>query len=121
MARPKKGQPGYEKANELWRKTIEEKYGSVEEFAKRLGHKGGTAEHKSPRGFAAMTPEKRAEAGRKGGSHKGKRNHVKKAPVVEAATNITTGQVDIIGPREESGTKPRTIWGQIRDKIKGQN
>ena len=46
--------------------VIREKYG-VDFFAK-IGAKGGSTKTKTPKGFAAMTPEKRAEAGRKGGS-----------------------------------------------------
>lgn len=38
------------------------------DFFKKVGSKGGKAPHKYPRGFAALTPEQRAEWGRKGGT-----------------------------------------------------
>ena len=47
--------------------TTEEEYRA---WRKKIGAKGGSAPYKGKKGFAAMTPEQRAEAGRKGGSVK---------------------------------------------------
>lgn len=52
-------------------KTNKEKYG--DDFYKRIGSRGGRA--RGPKGFARMDPEKRAEAGRKGG-RRSRRNGV---------------------------------------------
>lgn len=49
------------------RKARDRNLASDPDFYKKVGSKGGKAPHKYPRGFAALTPEKRAEAGRKGG------------------------------------------------------
>lgn len=45
--------------------TNKKKYG--DNFYINIGRKGGLAPRKGPRGFAAMSPEKRREAGAKGG------------------------------------------------------
>lgn len=37
-------------------------------FYKKIGSKGGSSPTASPKGFAAMTREKRSEAGKKGGT-----------------------------------------------------
>lgn len=47
--------------------TNKAKYG--DNFYINIGRKGGSAPRKGPRGFAAMPPEKRREAGRLGGSN----------------------------------------------------
>lgn len=47
-------------------KRNKEKYGP--DFYKNIGKMGGSAEKTRPSGFAAMSPEKRSAAGRKGGS-----------------------------------------------------
>ncbi len=39
-------------------------------WRREIGAKGGSAPYKGKKGFAAMTPERRAELGRKGGSVK---------------------------------------------------
>ncbi len=46
--------------------TNKQKYGK--NFYAMIGSKGGQKTNTKPKGFAAMTPEKRREAGRKGGS-----------------------------------------------------
>lgn len=46
------------------------KFGSEEawrEYMRQVGRKGGKAKKTAPSGFAAMTPEQRADAGRRGG------------------------------------------------------
>lgn len=40
------------------------------DFYVRLGRKGGSTPNKTPKGFAAMSPEGRTAAGRKGGTRK---------------------------------------------------
>lgn len=52
------------------RGTNKEPYGT--DFYKRQGAKGGSTPTTKPKGFAAMSPEKRKAAGQKGGS-RGKR------------------------------------------------
>lgn len=51
--------------------TIKAKYGVTKDgkskMHSRAGKAGGTAYHKVPVGFLAMSPEQRREAGRKGG------------------------------------------------------
>lgn len=64
MARPKKGQPGYEEANRKWRETMEAKHGSASEFMAKIGRKGGQNGHTG--GFAANR-ELAKIAGAKGG------------------------------------------------------
>lgn len=50
-----------------WRATMEKKYGeNWKEFMRKIGSKGGSADHSKPRGFA-LYPEIAVEAGRKGG------------------------------------------------------
>lgn len=53
------------------KKTAKEKYGLTKDGKSLMhslaGKKGGAAHHREPIGFSAMTPEKRKEAGRKGG------------------------------------------------------
>ena len=49
------------------KQTNTELYGK--DWYSKIGKLGGSAEHKGPRGFAAMPPEKRQAAGRKGGSN----------------------------------------------------
>lgn len=52
-------------------KTLAEKHATKEDYKawrKEIGRKGGTADYKGKKGFAAMTPERRAELGRIGGS-----------------------------------------------------
>lgn len=72
-------------------------------FYKEIGAKGGSAKTDKPKGFAAMTPEKRIEAGRKGGLVKGelyKRNEVFQEyvpPVVKA---------------EEAPKRRFALWGR---------
>lgn len=51
--------------------TIKEKYG--EDFFAKIGAKGGATKTKTPKGFAAMTPEQRRLAGSKGGRHSPKK------------------------------------------------
>jgi hypothetical protein len=51
MARPKKGEPGYEEANARWRQTMKEKYGSATEHMARIGAIGGKNGHTG--GFAS--------------------------------------------------------------------
>lgn len=55
----------------LAQETIKAKYGVTEDgkskMHSRAGKAGGAAYHRTPVGFAAMTPEQRREAGRKGG------------------------------------------------------
>lgn len=46
--------------------NIKQKYG--EDYYQVIGSKGGKTIHKTPRGFAAMSPEQRSLAGHKGGS-----------------------------------------------------
>lgn len=51
------------------RQTMIKKYGSEEawrQFMRENGKRGGKAPKTTPSGFAAMTPEQRREAGRKG-------------------------------------------------------
>lgn len=43
-----------------------ERYG--EDFYSKIGKKGGSTPTTKPKGYAAMTPEQRREAGKKGGS-----------------------------------------------------
>lgn len=43
MPRPKKGEPGYEEANERWRQTVSDNYGSPSELMSRVGKLGGAA------------------------------------------------------------------------------
>lgn len=50
---------------QLVKETIYKKYGK--DYYREIGRKGGKAEHFSPRGFAAMTPEKHKAASEKGG------------------------------------------------------
>jgi len=45
--------------------TNKQRHGA--DFYKRIGSKGGKSPTTKPKGFAAMTPEKRAEAGARGG------------------------------------------------------
>ena len=55
--------------------TMLKKYGSEEAWKKALreqGRKGGKSPKTAPSGFAAMTPEERAEAGAKGGRNRWK-------------------------------------------------
>lgn len=50
-----------------WRATMEKRYGeNWREHMRQIGSKGGSAEHSTPKGFAAH-PEIAQEAGRKGG------------------------------------------------------
>lgn len=67
------------KPNTKWLSMMIEKYGSreaVSEVMREQGSRGGKSPAKYPKGFAAMTPEKRSAAGRKGGKNrwKGKQN-----------------------------------------------
>ena len=55
-------------------KTNKEKHG--EDFYVKMGRLGGMAITDKPKGFAAMTPERRAECGRIGGM-RGKRGPAK--------------------------------------------
>lgn len=66
MSRPKKGETGYKEANDKWRKTVIEKYGSVTEFMREVGRKGGSKSHPETRAFAT-NPELAKVAGAKGG------------------------------------------------------
>lgn len=50
--------------------TMKRKYGS--DFYLKTGSLGGSAPHGKPRGFAALSPERRAEISRKGGAIGGK-------------------------------------------------
>lgn len=55
---------------EKLRRTMIRKHGSEEAWKKAMqeqGRKGGMAERSGPTGFAAMSPERRKELGRKGG------------------------------------------------------
>lgn len=45
MARPKKGEEGYEEANKRWRETMAKKYGNVTNFMQEIGAKGGRNGH----------------------------------------------------------------------------
>ena len=48
MARPRAGEPGYEQANEKWRKTMAERFGgeeNVRDFFRRIGAIGGRHGH----------------------------------------------------------------------------
>ena len=66
MVRPKKGEPGYEEANERWRATMKERYGEkgFHQMMVEMGKKGGANGHTG--GFAA-NPILAVRAGRKGG------------------------------------------------------
>ena len=67
MARPKRGEPGWEEANAKMKRTMIEKYGGQEGYHKRMqeiGRKGGKV--KGVKGFA-LDPERAITAGRKGG------------------------------------------------------
>lgn len=68
MARPKKGTKAGDLANKKWRKTVEERYGSVTEMARRMGRLGGLA-GKGPdyKGGFASNPALASVAGAKGG------------------------------------------------------
>ena len=41
MARPKANTPEGQRAKEKWQQTMIERYGSISEFARRIGRKGG--------------------------------------------------------------------------------
>lgn len=61
---------------EKLRRTMIRKHGSLEAWKKAMqeqGRKGGKAERSGPTGFAAMSPERRKELGRKGGLNRGKK------------------------------------------------
>lgn len=67
MSRMKKGEPGHDKAVELWHKSFEKRFGSrerVTEHMREVGRKGGMNGFKG--GFAS-NPNLAKEAGRKGG------------------------------------------------------
>ena len=58
---------------EKLRETMVKKHGSLEAWKKAMqeqGRRGGKSPKTTPSGFAAMTPEQRAEAGRIGGLNK---------------------------------------------------
>ena len=60
---------------EKLRRTMIRKHGSLEAWKKAMqenGRKGGMAERSVPTGFAAMSPERRKELGRRGGLNRGK-------------------------------------------------
>ncbi len=67
MVRPKKGEPGYEEANERWRATMTKRYGKegYHQMMSEIGRKGG-ANGSGGKGFAA-NPKLAVRAGRKGG------------------------------------------------------
>lgn len=61
---------------EKLRRTMIRKHGSLEAWKKAMqenGRKGGMAERFVPTGFAAMSPERRKELGRRGGLNRGKK------------------------------------------------
>ena len=69
MVAYKKGTKGYELQEKRKRETMLKKYGGeagTSEFFKKIGAQGGM--RKVKKGFACMSAEKRAEAGRKGGT-----------------------------------------------------
>lgn len=83
MARPKKGERGYQEASKKWRQTMLKKYGGEEGLHKRaqeLGSIGGKAPTSKPKGFAA-NPELARIAGHKGGriSRRTKKDDIDKA------------------------------------------
>ncbi len=84
MARPKKGEPGYEEANRKWRETMAARHGSASEFMAKIGQKGGQNGHTG--GFAANRELAKA-AGRKGGlkSKRGPALHRVKSEEAEEA------------------------------------
>lgn len=57
--------PGNKEGGKKTAKTNYKRYGK--DFYARIGAMGGSAKTNVPKGFAAMDPEKRKEAGRKGG------------------------------------------------------
>ena len=71
MVRPRKGEKGYEQANERWHKTMEERFGDADGVHKKLqemGRKGGLAgKGENYKGGFASDPEKARLYGRKGG------------------------------------------------------
>ena len=69
MARPKKNTPAGKIANEKWRKTMTERYGSITEKMKQTGRIGGM-NGKGPdyKGGFAADNERAKIAGAKGGS-----------------------------------------------------
>ena len=61
---------------EKLRQTMIKKFGSEKAWKKAMqeqGRKGGMAERSGPTGFAAMSPERRKELGRRGGLNRGKK------------------------------------------------
>lgn len=53
------------RGGELVKKTMLEKYG--EDYYSKIGKKGGATKTVTPKGFAALSPEKRREISVKGG------------------------------------------------------
>lgn len=71
MGRPKKGEPGYAKANKKWKETMLRKYGGedgLHSFMCKIGSKGGkNGAGPDYNGGFASSPDLARKAGAKGG------------------------------------------------------
>ena len=107
MGRPKKGETGCKEANDKWRKTVAEKYGSVTEFMREVGRKGGSKSHPETRPFTT-NPKLASVAGTKGGKS-GKRGPARKPRSDKGAPR---------GPRNKA-PQAEEIKTEVDDKKKG--
>lgn len=69
MARPKKGEPGYEEANRRWRQTMEAKYGGPQGLHKKMQEAGAIGGSHGVSGGFAADPRRAVRAGAIGGRH----------------------------------------------------
>ncbi len=80
------------------------------DFYQRIGSKGGKSPTLTPKGFAAVSPEKRREAGRKGGSRDKGDGVIKGWPAMsaEGRERVREGRRREMAARREARAKALT-------------